>query len=268
MKSAFQQHWPEYLMEGAGLGLFMVSAGLFGTLLEYSGSPVRQALEDPFLRRILMGLAMALTAVVLIYYPWGQQSGAHYNPAVTLAFLRLRKIEPADAVFYIAAQCVGGVMGVVLVWTLLGHRFSDPPVQYVATVPDAGVIVALIAEIVISAGLMLTVLFAIGSPRYTRFTGWLAGLLLAVYITFEAPLSGMSINPARTLASSLPGNIWTGWWVYLLAPTAGMWLAVDLHRLLTHQRPGCCPKLNHGATRRCIFCGFRMSAQAPPAEPF
>jgi hypothetical protein len=76
----------------------------------------------------------------------------------------------------------------------------------------------------------------------------------------------MSINPARTLASSLPGRIWFGWWIYLLAPTLGMWLAVDLHRLLTHRRPGCCPKLNHGTTRRCIFCGFGMPPETSPAS--
>ena len=61
MHNALQQHWPEYLMEAAGLALFMLSACAFGTLLEYPGSPVRQAIAEPFVRRLLMGVAMALT---------------------------------------------------------------------------------------------------------------------------------------------------------------------------------------------------------------
>jgi len=77
MRDALRQHWPEYFMEAAGLGLFMISAGVFGTLLEYPGSPVQQAVADPFLRRILMGTAMGLTAIGIIYSPWGKQSGAH-----------------------------------------------------------------------------------------------------------------------------------------------------------------------------------------------
>src|SRR5713226_9052868 len=101
MQAALLDHWPEYLMEAAGLGLFMVSACVFATLLESPGSPARRAIPSDFLRRALMGLAMGLTAVGIIYSPWGQRSGAHINPAVTFTFLRLRKIEPWEAFFYI-----------------------------------------------------------------------------------------------------------------------------------------------------------------------
>ncbi len=64
---ALSQHWPEYLMEGAELGIFMVSACVFTVLLEYPGSPVYQAISDPFLRRALIGLAMAATAITIVY---------------------------------------------------------------------------------------------------------------------------------------------------------------------------------------------------------
>jgi aquaporin Z len=112
---AMRKHWPEYLMEAWGLGTFMVSAGLVTTLLEYSKSPVHQAIEDPDLRRVLIGLAMGLTAIAIIYSPWGKQCGAHLNPAVTLTFLRLGKIKAVDAALYIIAQFSGGALGVLLV---------------------------------------------------------------------------------------------------------------------------------------------------------
>lgn len=110
-------------MEAAGLAVFMLSAGLFGTLLGHPDSPAYQAIADPFLRRVLMGLAMGLTAVGIIYSPWGQRSGAHINPAVTLTFLRLGKVSPWDAAFYVLAQFAGGIYGVVLVGGILGEAF-------------------------------------------------------------------------------------------------------------------------------------------------
>ena len=75
MRSALGTHWPEYLMEAAGLGIFMVSAGGFGIVLFHPASPVALAIADPLPRRFLMGCAMGLTAAGLIYSPWGKQSG-------------------------------------------------------------------------------------------------------------------------------------------------------------------------------------------------
>ena len=216
---ALRRHWPEYLMEAAGLGLFMISAGVFATLLWYPGSPLAQAVPDGILRRALMGLAMGLTATLIIYSPWGQRSGAHINPAVTLTFWRLGKVATWDAIFYVAAQFAGGLLGVLALARLLGAAFAEPPVSYVATMPGpGGVTAALVAEVVISFGLMAIVLLATNTPRLMRFTGLFAGLLVATYITFEAPLSGMSMNPARTLASALPGGLWHALWIYFVGP--------------------------------------------------
>jgi aquaporin Z len=135
-------------MEAAALGIFMVSACFFGVLLEYPGSPVRQAIEDPPVRRLLGGLAMGLTAITLIYSPWGQQSGAHMNPSVTLTFLRLGRVHPRDAAFYVAAQFVGGAAGVALAATLLPRFVPHPSVHYAVTAPgEGGAAVAFLAEL-------------------------------------------------------------------------------------------------------------------------
>jgi len=80
LAAALRTHWPEYLMEAGLLGAFMVSACLFGVLYEFPRSPVREAIASPFLRRMLMGTSMGLTAIAIIYSPWGKQSGAHINP--------------------------------------------------------------------------------------------------------------------------------------------------------------------------------------------
>ena len=264
---AVRGHWPEYLIEAAGLALFMISAGAFGTLLEYPQSPVRGMLPDPLVRRALMGMAMGATAIGLIYSPWGRQSGAHFNPAVTLAFTRLGKVAPWDGVFYVIAQFAGGLAGVLAISAVLGNAFRRPPVEFIVTVPgSAGPLVAFLAEFAISSGLMLAVLYTSNRIRVMRYTGLFAGALLAGYITIEAPFSGTSMNPARTLASAAPSGLWDGLWIYFSAPLLGMLIAVDTYRLLTGGRDVICAKLNHITHRRCIFqhCGFKEHAVDVP----
>jgi aquaporin Z len=249
---ALRAHWPEYLIEAWALGTFMVSAGVVGVLLGYPGSPLHQALPDPTLRRVIAGIAMGSTAIALIYSRWGQRSGAHMNPAVTLSFLRLGKVRRWDAVFYVIAQFLGGLLGVLLVAAICSAAFTDPPVAYVATRPGvAGVAIAFLAELVISAGMMVTILAASNSQRFAPYTGLFAGLLVATYIAVEEPLSGMSMNPARSFASAAPAMLWEGLWIYLLAPVLGMLLATQLRRGGTH-----CAKLQHPDDVRCIHCGY------------
>jgi len=265
--SSLRDHWPEYLIEAAGLGLFMISAGTFATLLEYPQSTIHHAIADPLLRRALMGLAMGATLAGLVYSPWGRQSGAHFNPVVTLTFFRLGKVAAWDAVFYIAAQLAGGLAGVLLMFVVIGEAFGRPPVEFVVTVPGpAGHLAAFAAELLASFGLMLTVLYTTNRMALMRYTGLFAALLLALYITFESPLSGTSMNPARTVASALPSGDWQGLWIYLVAPLIGMLAAADAYRLLTGRSSVMCAKLNHITHRRCIFvrCWFREHAVDVP----
>jgi aquaporin Z len=250
------KHWPEYLAEALGLGLFMVAAGVVATALDSPSSPLHSWIASADLRRVLAGLAMGLTAIGLIYSPWGKRSGAHMNPAVTLAFLHLRKIEPRDALFYIAAQFAGGLVGVLLVAGLLGDAFANMPVSYAATMPGrAGVVVAFAAEFAISFALLLTILVVAGHPRHSQRAGLVAGLLVALYISVEAPLSGMSMNPARSFASAAPGALWANLWIYFVAPPLGMLLAARVYLALHHSRYGGCAKLVHDPAHRCIHCG-------------
>ena len=256
MLDALKQHWPEYLSEAAGLGAFMVSACGFAALLFHPASPLARGIGDEAARRVLMGAAMGLTNVLLVYSPWGMRSGAHNNPAVTLTFYRLGKVKAADALFYILAQFAGGVAGVVAASFLFGELLADAKVRYVVTVPGSlGVAAAFAAEVFISFLLMSVVLRASNHARLARWTGLLAGALVALYIGVEAPLSGMSMNPARTFGSALSAHVWTALWVYFTAPPAGMLLAAELFAR-TGARAACA-KLHHHNRKRCIFnCGY------------
>jgi aquaporin Z len=246
-------------MEAAELGFFMISATAITALLQHPASPLRQALPDALERRALTGLAMGATAIAIIYSPLGQRSGAHFNPAITLTFFRLGKIAALDAAFYVLAQFLGGIAGVLVSVLFLGMTIAHPSVHYAATRPGGyGAGVAFAAEFVISFFLMLTVLSVSNSKRLARFTPLCAGALVATYITFESPISGMSMNPARTLGSALPAGIFTGLWVYFTAPLLGMFLAAEAYRRSGPSRRVYCAKINHHTHRRCIFhCGYR-----------
>ena len=126
---SLNEHWPEYLCEAAELGLFMISASLFTILLWHPSSPVLHVIPNPFARRMLTGMAMGGTAIALIFSPLGKRSGAHFNPAVTLAFWRLGKVKNWDALFYVIAQFVGGILGVLLVSVFAPMALADPSGQ-------------------------------------------------------------------------------------------------------------------------------------------
>jgi aquaporin Z len=253
MLGALTNHWPEYLMEGAELAVLMALVCCFATLLEYPASPLHEALTNVAVRRTLMGVAMAVTVVAIIYSPWGRQSGAHFNPAVTLTFFRLGKVEPWDAGFYVGAHFVGGAIGVLVAAAALGRWLASPPVNYAVTTPvPGGPAAAFAGEFATSFIFMTVVLVAINAPRLERFTGLLVGVMVAAFILVETPLSGMSINPARTLASAVPARVWTGLWVYFAAPPAGMLLAAEAY-LRVSGRSVRTAKLRHDDGKRCIF---------------
>src|SRR3954467_11606528 len=256
--SIWRRHWPEYAIEAALLGGFMVSACLFSVVLFYPGWSATRVLPDPFARRVLMGGAMGTTAIALNYSAWGKRSGAHYNPAVTLTFTRLGKVAPWDAAAYVAAQFIGAVLGVMAARSLVQMMLADDRVHFAVTRPGPrGITAAFAAEVAISFLLMSVVLIATNSRRLAPYTGLLAGILVATFITVEAPLSGMSMNPARTVGSAFWAGDWTALWLYFTAPPLGMLLAAELYLRRRGAENVFCAKLHHQNEKRCIFCEFQ-----------
>jgi aquaporin Z len=245
----------EYGIEALCLGIFMVMATLATAVFELPSSPIHQLIPDPLFRRFLIGLAMGLTAIAIIYSPLGKRSGAHINPAVTLTFWRLKKIRTVDAGFYILAQCLGAVFGIWVAGLLIGMAIADPAVNYIVTVPGmAGEWGAFAAEFLLSFGLMTLVLQVSNRSNISQLTGLFCGILVAIYITIEAPISGMSINPARSLGSALPAQVWQGFWIYCVAPPLGMLLAAELYIRMGKKksRSEICGKLCPNSDTPCL----------------
>lgn len=265
MLEALRRHWPEYLLEAGGLAFFMINAAWVTTLLEYPGSPVHRAIQSEFLRRIPLGMAMAGVVAIIVYNPGGKRSGAHINPAVTWAFLRLGKIGKRDAFFYTLFQFAGGIAAAFLMKGILGAPFSNVKVRYATTTPgaDTGPWLAFIAEFGTTFVLMFVLLLFMSNKKLERYTGVAAAMLIMLYLWFETPLSGMSLNPARTFGSALAGGVWNGIWVYFSAPPLAALLATEVFVRLKGVKGIACARLAHGRDA----ASFLRSAQPVPEFP-
>jgi aquaporin Z len=251
-------HWLIYAYEGLELAWFMVAACGATVVLFGAGSPVVHAIASAALRRALMGLAMGATAVMIIHSPMGKRSGAHFNPAITLTYLRLGKIAPWDAAGYVAGQFVGGIAGVGLSALVLGRHLAQPSVDYAVTVPGVGgTSGAFGAELLMATLLMGVVLWTSNRPRWAHATSYLVGALIVSYIFFFAPVSGFSINPARTVGSAVFAGVWTAGWVYFVAPLLGMLGAAEVYVRWFGIERVLCAKLHPAPS---VLCPFRCDA--------
>jgi aquaporin Z len=221
----------KYRDEALGLGLFMISAGFFDALIEYSGLPFRHLIVSSLLRRFLVGVAMGLTALYIFTSNFGKQSGAYINPAVTVVRFRLGDIQAKDAAFYIVFQVIGGSLGLWLVTLLFPTWMSDPDINYIVTEPGkSGILMAFLFEFLISFILIMVVLIMSIKKEWDDYTAYVVSALVTLFITVEAPYSGMSMNPARTFASAIVSGEWKSFWLYCTAPLMGMLAGEYIYR--------------------------------------
>lgn len=255
---ALRLHWRLYVYECVELGWFMMAACVAAVLLFGAASPLVQEMPSEALRRFLMGVAMGVTAVMIIHSPMGKQSGAHFNPAITLSYLRLKKIRAWDAAGYVVGQFVGAVLGVGFSAAILKGRLAQPAVEYVVTVPGVGGTVgAFVAEFGMSLLLMGVVLWLTNKQRLAPYTSYMVGVLIVLYVFCFAPVSGFSINPARTLGSAVFAGIWTAVWVYFAAPLLGMMSMAEIYRWRFGRESVKCAKLHPAPSKLCPFrCSF------------
>jgi len=252
--------WALYIFEGAELALFMISACVSSVLLFRPSFRLAHLIPSVLCRRGLMGAAMGVTAILIIRSPMGKRSGAHFNPAITLTYLRLGKITLPDAIFYILFQFVGGIAGVGLSAFVLGRSLAAPPLDYAVTVPGRfGVPGAFAAEFFMATLLMGVVLWISNRPSIAGYTSFLVGFLIALYVLFFAPVSGFSINPARTTGSAVFAHVWTAAWLYFVAPLLGMLIAAEAYVRVYGADGVLCAKLHPDPRYPCpFFCHFPL----------
>jgi aquaporin Z len=253
-----ERNWPLYIFEAIELAIFMLSACAFTVFLFDPSYPAFHLFPNAIVRRIFMGIAMGITATLIIHSPMGKRSGAHFNPAITVTYFRLRKISNWDAMFYVLFQFIGGVLGVAVAALCFGSTLAQPTVEYAVTIPGKyGVAAAFLAELFMAAVLMAVVLWMTNRPSLATYTGYSVGVLIAFYILFFAPISGFSINPARTTGSAVFAGIWTAGWLYFVAPLLGMLVSAEIYVRFSGADRILCAKLHPDPRYPCPFlCNF------------
>jgi aquaporin Z len=254
LRGAFNRNWRLYLFEGIELAIFMISACVSTVVLFDPTYPAIHLIPSAVVRRMLMGIAMGITAVLIIRSPMGKRSGAHFNPAITLTYFRLSKIDIADAAFYVVFQFIGGVFGVAASALLLGKSLARPTADYAVTVPGRyGTAAAFWAELFMAALLMGVVLWLSNRPSLANLTSYVVGFLIALYVLFFAPVSGFSINPARTTGSAVFADVWTSEWLYFIAPVLGMMISAEIYLRIYGADRVLCAKLHPDPKYPCPF---------------
>ncbi len=220
--------WSHIVAEFFGTAI-LLSVGLSFVILDFgTGSPVVELIPDAGMRRLITGFLFGSTGALIALSPVGKISGAHINPVVTFAFLIEGKIRARHAAGYIAAQLAGAVAGCVplLLWGTMGKSVffgaTSPSSSDPAWVPLAG-------EAATTFTLVILLLAFLGHKKIRNYTPLMLPFLYAAMVFLEAPLSGTSTNPARSLGPAVVAKEWHLWWVYWVGPTAGAVLAVAVH---------------------------------------
>lgn len=229
-----KNNWSFYVMEALAIAGFMLSAAFTTIFLEHPDSPVAQTqlAVHPVLRSVILAVVMGVY-IFAIATAVGKLSGAHANPMLTYTFFRLKKITFANGCAYLAAQFLGAIAAVLLLKLTMGKLFEHPLVDYSITKPKPGhsLGAAFIAEFIITFIFVIVTLFVLSSKKLEKSNAAIAGLLIALFLIFELPYSGMSMNPARSFASALVAWNWKELWVYFVAPIFGMLLATEIFKV-------------------------------------
>jgi aquaporin Z len=233
-RKIFQHNYKRYLMEALGLAIFMCSACFFAGELWHEGAYLNMRFNTNSDRNLIMGLAMGLTALFIFYSPVTAPSGSHINPAVSLVQLYLGNMSKFNFIFYVVFQFIGGTIAVYLMSFLMKNTLTDTPVNYVVTVPGKGIAEweAALYETVIGF-IMITMVLNISNSRLKKYTRIFAACLVCIYVIVAGPVSGFSMNPARSFASALPSGIYSSFWIYLFCPLIGMMAAAILYKKLS-----------------------------------
>lgn len=247
-------HWPEFAAEFVGTAFLLLCvltavSWMFGTT-----SPLPRLMPSIGLRLLITGLLLGTAGGLVAITPLGRLSGAHLNPALSLAFTILGKMRPPDLAGYVLAQCSGAILGAwvgSLVW-----RHMAPTVHDAVNLPGAGVSlpIALLGEVVATFLLVAAILVLVSHHATMRWTPLIVAFVVMVLVWGDGNVSGAGMNPARSLGPAVVAQLWTPYWLYAVGPVTGGALAALVHRLALPYEIKTA-KLFHDIRYRSIFSG-------------
>jgi aquaporin NIP len=200
----------------------------FALVFAGCGAVVTDAHYEGTLGTVGIGAVFGLVIMAMVYAT-GHLSGAHINPAVTIAFTLTRHFPGRDAAAYVAAQLAGATAGALL----LVAAWPDQPAGLGATVPSVGVGSAFVYELVLTAFLMFVIMAVATDTRAVGAGAAIAiGGTVALDAIFGGPVSGASMNPARSFGPALAANEWSHFWLYVLGPLAGAGIGAFAYQLV------------------------------------
>jgi aquaporin NIP len=181
-----------------------------------------------------VGIALTFGLVIMVMvYATGHLSGAHINPAVTTAFTLTRHFPARDAAAYVAAQCAGAVIAALLLLAV----WPSEPASLGATLPTVGAGSALAYEAVLTAILMFVIMAVATDTRAVGAAAAIAiGGAVGLDALFAGPVTGASMNPARSLGPALVSGEWQDFWIYVLGPLVGAVLGAFAYQVVRGPR--------------------------------
>ena len=213
-----------FIAEFLGTG-WLLLAGLSVVIFMFgTGSPMAQLIPEIKIRQIITGFLFGSIGASIALSPIGKLSGAHINPAVTMVFWLFRKIEGRLAITYILAQLTGAIAGCLplILWGEMGRS-----IDFGVTVPGEGYSMqtVLMGEVITTFTMVSLLVIFIGFRQIRQFTPFMFPFLYAIMVHLEAAISGTSTTPARSFGPAVISGQWEGWWIYLIGPLAGAFLA-------------------------------------------
>jgi MIP family channel proteins len=200
----------------------------FALVFAGCGAIVANSVYDGALGTVGIGLVFGLIIMVMVYAT-GHLSGAHINPAVTLAFTLTRHFPGREAAVYIVAQVTGAVVGALVLLAV----WPDRPAELGATLPSIGVGGALVYELILTAALMFVIMAVATDARAVGAAAAIAiGAAVGLDAIFGGPVTGASMNPARSFGPALVSGAWTDFWVYVAGPLTGAGLGALAYQLV------------------------------------
>lgn len=254
VRRALILHWRLYVFEAVELAIFLFAACAFAIWLLDPASAFAKIIPSPFAHQFAFAVMMGIVATLIIKSPMGLRSGAHFNPACTITYLRLGRISRSDAFFYVIAHFVGAIGGVALAIPLFGKALAVPSVDYVVSVPGRfGVGGAFAAELFMAIVFMSIALWTANRPTWAKTTAYLIGGVITLDLILFGNVSGVGLNPARTVGSAIFADVWTALWIYLTCPVLGMLIAAEIYIRFSGENSVLCGKVDTTSRHECHF---------------